>query len=353
MNTIRGRGTVENPDNRFELLQMEKGEYVQHVPGEELEEHRPLTKFFIDPSKTILTKNNSPDVGFDFSVNPYRGCEHGCIYCFARPTHEYLGMSAGLDFETKILIKKNAPALLREKLLSKSWKGEQISLSGITDCYQPIERQYKLTRQILEVLKEFNNPVSIITKNSLVTRDIDLLAPMAEINTAFVLISVTTLDAKLAEKMEPRTSHPVARLKAIEKLRYAGIPVGTMVAPVIPGLTDHEMPAILKAVASAGAEFAGYVPLRLPYVLDDLFQRWLTDHFPDRKEKVLNRIREIRGGKLNDGNFGSRMQGEGVYAEHLRSMFEIYCKKEKLNQKERNLSSEHFKKPTPQGEFNF
>jgi DNA repair photolyase len=352
MTTIKGRGTAENPTNRFEHLHYEEGEYVQHVPGEE-EEHRPQTRFYLDPSKSILTKNNSPDVGFDFSVNPYRGCEHGCIYCFARPTHEYLGLSAGLDFETKIMIKKNAPELLRAKLLSKTWEGDVINLSGITDCYQPIERKFKLTRGIIEVLKEFNNPLSIITKNSLVTRDLDLLAPMAEMNLVGVFISVTTLDPKLAERMEPRTSHPVSRLNTIEKLTEAGIPVGVMVAPVIPGLTDHEMPSILKAVSSAGAKFASYVPLRLPFVLDELFEGWLEQHFPDRKEKVLNRIREIRGGKLNDGEFGSRMRGEGKYADQLRSMFEIYSKKEKLNQERLNLSSKHFKKPTPQGEFNF
>jgi DNA repair photolyase len=352
MTPLKGRGTAENPTNRFEHLHYEEGEYVQHVPGEP-EEHRPLTKFYIDPSKTILTKNNSPDVGFDYSVNPYRGCEHGCIYCFARPTHEYLGMSAGLDFETKILIKKNAPDLLREKLMSNSWEGEQINLSGITDCYQPIERKLELTRKIIGVLKDFNNPTAIITKNALVTRDIDLLAPMAELNCASVFISVTTLDSDLASRLEPRTSVPSARLRAIEQLAKAGIPVGTMIAPVIPGLTDHEMPAILKAVASAGAKFAGYVPLRLPYVLDDLFSGWLTTHYPDRKEKVLNRIREIRGGKLNNSEFGSRMRGEGIYAEQIRSMFHLYTKKEKLNEDRVKLTSEHFRKPSPQGEFEF
>lgn len=350
MHPLRGRGTAENPTNRFEQFHYEHGDYVQHIPGEE-EEAKTLTKFYIDPSKTILTQNDSPDVGFEFSVNPYRGCEHGCIYCFARPTHEYLGLSAGLDFETKILIKKNAPELLREKLSSKSWKGDLINLSGITDCYQPIERKMKLTRGIVGVLSEFKNPFSIITKNALVTRDIDLIAPMAEMNAAMVMMSMTTLDPKLAEKMEPRTSHPESRLRAVEKLREAGIPVGVMVAPIIPGLNDHEMPAILKAVASAGAIAAGYVPLRLPFVLDELFQSWLMDHFPDRKEKVLNRIREIRGGKLNDSQFGSRMRGEGIYAEQIRSMFHLYCKKEGLNSKRINLSSEHFKKPSPQGEF--
>lgn len=351
MDILKGRGTAHNPNNRFEKIELHEGEYAHEVYDSD--PSKPRTVFLIDPSRTIVTKNDSPDVGMEHTINPYRGCEHGCIYCFARPTHEYLDMSAGLDFETKILVKKNAPELLREKLNSKSWRGEVISLSGITDCYQPIERKFKLTRGILEVLKEFKNPVSIITKNALVTRDIDLLQPMAEINASAVFISVTTLDPKLAEKMEPRTSHPESRLRAIEKLRNAGIPVGTMIAPVIPGLTDHEMPAILKAVSSAGAEYAGYVTLRLPYVLDELFIKWLDDHFPEKKDKILNRIREIRGGKLNDGNFGTRMRGQGIYADQIKTMFDIYSKKEKLNLKRINLSSEGFKKQTPQGEFEF
>lgn len=349
---FKGRGTSENPTNRFLSTTVEGGDYVQYVPGEELEP-APHTQFFDDPSRTILTKNSSPDVGFDYSVNPYRGCEHGCVYCYARPTHEFLGLSAGVDFETKIFVKKNAPELLREKLESKSWKGEPINLSGITDCYQPVERKLRLTRGIVEVLAEFRNPFSIITKNHLVTRDIDLLRPMAELGATMVLVSVATLDGKLSEKLEPRTSHPDSRLRAIEKLAEAGIPVGTMVAPLIPGLTDHELPAILKAVRSAGAEYAGYVPLRLPYVLDELFGDWLAQHYPLQKEKVLNRIREIRQGKLNSSEFGNRMRGEGPYADHLNSMFKLYTRKEGLNQKSLELSSEHFKRPSAQRDFGF
>lgn len=346
---IKGRGTSANPVGRFEKMNIEEGDYVQHSYEEVTTS--PRTHFYVDPSRSILTKNDSPDVGFDFSVNPYRGCEHGCIYCFARPTHEYLGLSAGLDFETKIFVKKNAAALLREKLMSKSWVPQTINISGVTDCYQPVERSLKLTRACLEVLVEFKNPFSIITKNHLVTRDIDLLKQVADIPAVMVLISVTTLDPRLAEKMEPRTSHPAARLRAIEKLAQAGIPVGAMVAPVVPGLTDHEMPTILKAVKSAGATVAGYVPLRLPYGLDDLFVNWLDEHYPDRKDKILNRIREIRGGKLNDSQFGSRMRGDGIYAEQLRSMFHLYAKKEGLNQKDIDLSAEHFKRPSPQVSF--
>lgn len=346
---IKGRGTDLNPNNRFERLKFEEGELTQPFPEEELPLHR--TQFYDDPSKTILTSNDSPDIGFDYSINPYRGCEHGCVYCFARPTHEYLGMSAGLDFESKILVKRNAPQLLREKLASKSWEPQCINVSGVTDCYQPIERKLQITRKCLEVLLDFRNPFSIITKNHLVTRDLDVLQEMAKFKGVGVFISITTLDPKLAEVMEPRTSHPASRLKAIEKLAKAGIPVGSMVAPVIPGLTDHEMPSILKAIKNAGGEFAGYVPLRLPFVLDDLFSNWLETHFPDRKEKVLNRIREIRGGKLNDGNFGSRMRGEGIYAEHLRSMFHLYSKKEGLNQKRLNLTSEHFRRVSLHGQM--
>lgn len=346
---IKGRGTALNPLNRFEKIDIEEGDFVQHCPDDEEPLH--LTEFISDPSRSILSQNDSPDVGFDFSVNPYRGCEHGCVYCFARPTHEYLGLSAGIDFETKILVKHNAPELLREKLSSKSWKPEVVNFSGVTDCYQPIERKLEITRKCLEVMRDFRNPFTIITKNALVTRDLDILKEMAAIHGVGVFISVTTLDPKLAHVMEPRTSVPLTRLKAIETLAKAGVYVGSMVAPVVPGLTDHEMPKILKAVADAGAKFAGMVPLRLPYVLDDLFIQWLEQHFPDRKEKVLNRIREIRGGKLNNADFGSRMRGEGVYAEQLRAMFRLYCSKEGLNKDRLELSVEHFRKEPIAGQM--
>ena len=346
---LKGRGTAVNPLNRFEHVAIEEGDFVQHSPDDEMPLFR--TEFIDDPSRSILSQNDSPDVGFDFSVNPYRGCEHGCVYCFARPTHEYLGMSAGLDFETKILVKHNAASLLRDKLASRSWKPAVVNFSGVTDCYQPIERKLEITRRCLEVMSDFRNPFTIITKNSLVTRDLDILKDMAEINGVGVFISVTTLDPKLAEVMEPRTSHPVSRLRAIETLAKAGIPVGSMIAPVVPGLTDHEMPKIIKAIKNAGASFAGMVPLRLPYVLDDLFSQWLEQHFPDRKDKVLNRIREIRGGKLNNSDFGSRMRGEGVYAEQLRSMFRLYTAKEGLNQKHLALSTEHFRRVASPGQL--
>src|SRR6185503_15780128 len=257
-----------------------------------------------------VTSNDSPDVGMEASVNPYRGCEHGCIYCYARPTHEYFGLSAGLDFETKIFVKERAPELLREELMSPKWDVKVVSLSGVTDCYQPIERKMQLTRRCLQVLSEFGNPCGVITKNHLITRDIDVLRELAERNLVVAILSITTLDTEVQRVMEPRTSAPARRLAAVEALAKAGIRAGVMVAPVVPGMTDHEMPAILKAAADAGAVFAGYVPLRLPFALAGMFEDWLEKHFPQRKSKVLNRIRQIRSGKLNDGDFHTRMTGE-------------------------------------------
>jgi DNA repair photolyase len=305
------------------------------------------TIFLKDETRSIINYNDSPDVGFNASINPYRGCEHGCIYCFARPNHEYLGFSAGLDFESKILVKEDAPELLRRELLSPRWDPQVIAISGVTDGYQPIERRVRLTRRCLEVLAEFRNPVVIITKNELVTRDIDILAKLAKHEAILVFVSVTSLDPELARELEPRASQPARRLAAIEALSAAGIPVASLVAPVIPGLTDHEMPAILSAVKKAGAVAAGYVPLRLPYGVAPLFEEWLTLHRPLQKEKILGRVREIRGGKLNDPNFGSRMQGSGAYAENIAELFEISCRKAGLNSKRPQLSAKNFQRPGP------
>jgi DNA repair photolyase len=305
---VRGRGAASNPANRFERISYERSQW------DEPEDPSVQTTFLVDNTRSIIAHNDSPDVGFDASINPYRGCEHGCIYCFARPNHEYLGFSAGLDFETKILVKTDAPDLLRRELASPQWKPQVIAISGVTDAYQPIERRLQLTRRCLEVLVEFRNPVVIITKNELVARDVDLLRELAKVEGILVFISVTSLDSELAGELEPRASHPARRLAAIESLAAAGIPVGALVAPVIPGLTDHEMPAILSAVARAGAIGASYVPLRLPYGVAPLFEEWLSLHRPLQKEKILNRIREIRGGRLNDPNFRTRMQGAGAYA---------------------------------------
>jgi DNA repair photolyase len=325
---IATRGAGGNPTNRFETLHLET-----NLDDDEFEKDEPRvrTQFLKDLSSRIVTFNDSPDVGFEASVNPYRGCEHGCIYCYARPTHEYLGFSAGLDFESKIMVKTDAPRLLRDELSSPKWQPKVIAMSGVTDCYQPIERQLKLTRGCLEVLAEFRNPVGIVTKNQLVTRDLDYLGELAKFNAVAVFISITTLDPKLRRLMEPRTSPPEARLKAVTILATAGIPVGVLIAPVLPGLTDHEIPAILDAAAAAGANSAGYVPLRLPYGVAPLFEQWLANHFPDKKEKVLNRIRAMRGGKLNDPNFGSRMRGEGIFADQIETLFEVARRKTGLD----------------------
>ena len=287
------------------------------------EDPLPQTQFLKDTTQSIIAYNDSPDIGFRASINPYRGCEHGCIYCYARPFHEYLGFSSGLDFETKIMVKENAPELLRQELASKKWEPQVIAMSVVTDCYQPVERRLKLTRGCLEVLAEFRNPVGIVTKNLLVTRDIDILSELARHNAAAVFISLTTLDSDLRKIMEPRTSPPAARLAAIQKLSQAGIPVGVMLAPVIPGLTDSEIPSLLKAAAEAGAKSAGYVVLRLPHAVAPLFEQWLAKHFPDRKEKILNRLRSIRDGKLYRPQFGSRMSGEGIFADQISQMFDV------------------------------
>jgi DNA repair photolyase len=334
------RGAAENPGNRFEKLHLEPD--ADWNPDEQV---LPRTQFLVDHSQTAIAYNDSPDLGFCASLNSYRGCEHGCIYCYARPTHEYLGFSAGLDFETKIMVKERAPELLRAELSSAKWQPQIIVMSGVTDCYQPVEGKLKLTRRCLEVLLEFRNPVAIITKNFLVTRDLDLLRQLAKHNCASVCVSVTTLDPKLRNIMEPRTSPPQARLNAIRKLSEAGIPVSVNVAPIIPGLTDHEMPAILKAAAEAGATSAGFTVVRLPHGDKALFENWLTTHFPDRKDKVLNRIKAMRGGKLYDAQWGSRMRGEGVFAEQIAQMFEVARRKAGFKDDRGELSTAYFRRP--------
>jgi DNA repair photolyase len=339
---LKGRGAASNPANRFESTSYTRTDW------DDPDDPQPHTLFLKDTTRSIITYNDSPDVGFDASINPYRGCEHGCIYCFARPNHEYLGFSAGLDFETKILVKEDAPELLFRELSSRSWKPQVIAISGVTDAFQPIERRLQITRRCLEVLARFRNPVVIITKNELVTRDIDLLSELARDNAALVFVSVTSLDNDLARELEPRASQPQRRLAAIEQLAAAGIPVGSLVAPVIPGLTDHEMPAILAAARNAGAKLAGYVPLRLPYGLAPLFEEWLNRHRPLQKEKILGRIQEIRGGRMNDPNFGSRMRGQGAYAQQMGELFQISCRKLGLNTIRPKLSAEHFRRPSPQ-----
>jgi DNA repair photolyase len=346
---IGGRGASWSPANRFEKLHVDLTDVDVIDPDPDAEEKpRTRTQFFRDGSKSIITYNNSPDVGFEASINPYRGCEHGCIYCYARPTHEYLGLSAGLDFESKIVVKMDAPKLLRAELESPRWKPQVLVMSGVTDPYQPVEKKLRITRGCLEVLAQFRNPVAIITKNRLVARDVDLLGELAKDNAAAVNVSVTSLDPELQRVLEPRTSPPAARLETIAQLHTAGIPVGVMVAPIIPGLTDHEIPKIIEAAAKAGAQFAGHVLVRLPWAVAPLFEHWLEEHFPDRKEKVLGRIRETRGGeKLYDSRWRTRQIGEGIFAEQIASMFEVSCRRAGFGER-RELSTAAFRRSREQ-----
>jgi DNA repair photolyase len=342
--SIRGRGAADNPPNRFQSL------IRIPLPDADAEDAvAPHTQFFRDSSKSILAKNDSPDIPFDVSLNPYRGCEHGCAYCFARPTHEYLGWSAGLDFETRIMVKEDAPELLHQQFLAKSWRPQPIGFGTVTDVYQPVERRLRITRRCLEVFLRFRNPVGIVTKSALISRDADLLAELAQFGAAAAFVSVTTLDAELARKLEPRAAAPAARLRTVEELRRAGVPVAVMVAPVIPGLTDHEAPAILRAVADAGALTANYVVLRLPHGVKDVFADWLARHYPaGGGEKVLGRIRDIRGGRLNDPRFGTRMRGEGEWAEAFSRLFKITRRKVGMTDSMPRLSAAHFRRPGQQ-----
>lgn len=335
----RGRGAGGNPSHRFETIT-----FVPDETDPELDSGVETT-FFKDRSRSVIAYNTSPDVGFEASVNPYRGCEHGCVYCYARPTHEYLGFSPGLDFESRILVKEDAPELLRKELSSSTWKPQVLAMSGVTDPYQPVERRLELTRRCLEVLAEFRNPVAIVTKNHLVIRDIDFLKDLAAVGAAAVFVSVTTLDSTLARKMEPRASQPQLRLDAVRRLSAAGIPTGVMVAPIVPALTDHEIPRILSAAAQAGATTAGYVLLRLPFGVKSLVEDWLERHFPARKNKVLNRIRELRGGNLNDPRFSSRMKGEGIFADQIARIFDAGCRRAGLGRKTWQFSTASFRRP--------
>lgn len=341
LNRATGRGSEVLNQSRFDKLTRETDlSHYEHADDEDVSLVR--TQVFKDASRKVISENDSPDVGFRYSINAYRGCEHGCAYCYARPTHEFLGHSAGLDFESKIYVKDQAPELLREALMKKSWLPETIMMSGVTDCYQPLERKYELTRRLLRVLADFKNPVGLITKNHLITRDIDILQELASQQLVVAFLSVTTLDSDLARKLEPRTSSPQMRLQAIETLAKAGVPVGVNVAPVIPGLTDHEMPMILERAKNAGASMAGFVPLRLPYSVSEIFSEWLLTHRPETRDKVLSAVRSFRGGELNDGNFKSRMRGEGPKAEHLRAMFHLFTKKYGLNQRDITLRTDLF-----------
>ncbi len=333
---IKGRGASFNPPNRFERLHVEPLE-------EPWDDDRQIqTEFFLDTSRSILAKNDSPDLDFTYSINPYRGCEHGCAYCYARPSHEYLGFSAGLDFESKILVKPDAPRLLEETFRKKSWQAQVVAFSGNTDPYQPIERRLQLTRQCLEVFLKYRNPAEIVTKNFLVTRDSDILKELASLQLVHVLISITSLNPELVRMMEPRTSTPKKRLEAIETLANNGVPVGVNAAPIIPGLNDEELPNILREVARRGATSAGYILVRLPGPVKEIFLDWLSRNLPDRKAKVISRLKAVRSGKLSDSRWGIRMRGEGEIAETIRDLFHLTCKKHHLNEQEVNLSTAHF-----------
>ncbi len=298
-----------------------------------------------DTSKTVIARNTSPDIPFDRSINPYRGCEHGCVYCFARPTHAYLGLSPGIEFESKLFYKPEAPELLRKELSKKGYRCDVMAIGTNTDPYQPVERETRLMRRILEVLAEFNHPVGIVTKNHLVTRDIDILAPMARKGLVEVNLSVTTLDRHLANVMEPRASTPSRRIAAIKALADAGIPTGVMTSPMIPALNDHEMEAILDQAAAAGATRANYIVLRLPIEVGPLFEAWLREHYPDRAERVLSLVRQTRGGKLYDSAWGERMRGQGPYAQLLRQRFGVAIRRLGLNQDRHRLDTSLFKAP--------
>jgi DNA repair photolyase len=334
--SIKGRGASLNPPNRFERL------HVEPLDGHWEDDRTVETEFLVDTSRTILAKNDSPDLDFTYSINPYRGCEHGCVYCYARPSHEYLGFSAGIDFESRILVKPKAPELLEQAFKKKSWQPQVIAFSGNTDPYQPVERKLQLTRRCLEVFLKYRNPVEVVTKNSLITRDLDLLQQLASFNLVHVLISITSLDPELVRVMEPRTSTPAKRLEAIQILAANRIPVGVNAAPIIPGLNDEELPSILGEASGRGATSAGYILVRLPGEVKGIFLDWLHRELPERESKIVNRLREVRSGRLSDSRFGSRMRGEGKVAETIEDLFRLACKKYHLNERIITLSTEHF-----------
>jgi len=342
----KGRGAVTNLQGRYEVDQRESVDDGWIAPSEE-ESGRPAlrTQIFEERAKSILTHNQSPDIPFSVSLNPYRGCEHGCIYCFARPTHSYLGLSPGLDFESRIYAKVNAPELLAREMAKKSYVPEPIALGVNTDAWQPVERDLQLTRRVIQVMSEHNQAFAAITKNSLIERDIDLLAPMAEKGLMMAAITITTLDADIARTLEPRAATPARRLRTIRALSEAGIPVGVSIAPVIPFVTDQDMERVLEACAEAGATSASYIVLRLPWEVAPLFKGWLEAHFPDRAERVMNRVRDMRGGKDYDSSFSTRMKGEGLWADLLKQRFANAVRRLGLNARNHGiLDMSHFKR---------
>jgi DNA repair photolyase len=347
----KGRGAVANPDGRFEPETRVRIDDGWGTLDQETEEPPPIqTTVSIDATRTIIARNQSPDIPFSQSINPYRGCEHGCIYCYARPTHAYFGLSTGLDFETKLFAKPDAAKLLAEELRKPGYKPSAIALGTNTDPYQPIEREMKITRSVLETLAAFNHPFSIVTKSALVVRDLDIIAPMAAKRMARVFISVTTLDRELARKLEPRASTPPKRLEAIKALAGAGVPIGIMTAPIIPALTDWEIERLLEAGRAAGAQSAGYTVMRLPFEIKDLFAQWLEAHAPGKAKHVLSLVRQVRDGKLNDPNFGTRMRGTGTYAELIAKRHRLACERLGFNRNDWSLDLTRFKPPPAPGD---
>jgi DNA repair photolyase len=342
----KGRGAVSNRTGRFESRLVEPVDDGWGIADEPLP---PLeTQVLPEPPQRVITYNNSPDIGFDRSINPYRGCEHGCTYCYARPSHAYVNLSPGLDFETRLFYKKDAAARLREELNKRGYRPAPISLGANTDPYQPIEKKLRVTRSILEVLVESHHPLTIVTKSALVVRDIDLLSRLAAEQLVRVFVSVTTLDDELKRRMEPRAASPKARLAALSTLAAAGIPAGVMFAPVVPAINDHELEAVLEAAAAARAETAAYVLLRLPGEVKDLFYEWLDTHYPDRAQRVRSRIRELRGGRDNDPRFGHRMRGHGPWADLLEKRFDAACRRHGLARRgSKPLETGAFRPPNP------
>lgn len=345
----KGRGALSNRDGRYEPTFRTLVDDGWAGGGEQGDPPVLRTTVTRDESRTVITRNRSPDVPFEQSINPYRGCEHGCIYCFARPTHAYLGLSPGLDFESRLFAKPDAPSLLRRELSRRGYRPSVLAIGTNTDPYQPVERRLRIMRGILEVLAECRHPVTITTKSSLVVRDLDILAPMAAQNLASVALSITTLDGRLARTLEPRAPAPAKRLAAIERLNGAGVPTAVMVAPVIPAITDHELETIIERAAMAGAPAAGYILLRLPLEIRDLFQEWLEAHFPDRAKRVLNRMRAMRDGRLYVDAYGTRMRGTGVDADLLERRFRLVCRRLGLDKGRGRLATDKFTPPDRTG----
>jgi DNA repair photolyase len=337
------RGTELEIQNRFESVSIEAFDDGWETIGEELPVIQ--TQFLVDHARSILFKNDSPDIGMDYSINVYRGCEHGCAYCRARPYHEYLGFNAGIDFESKIMVKHDAPMLLRKTFDSKKWVPQCVMMAGNTDCYQPAERKYKITRQVLEVFLEYRNPVSILTKNALILRDLDILKELSSMNLVSTMLSITSLDPLLRSKLEPRTSTSKMKLKAIEELAKANVRVGVMVGPIIPGLNDNEVPNILKRAGDAGATFVAHTILRLPQAVAPIFTNWIEKNYPEKAKRVMARVMMIRSGKLNDANWGTRMSGTGAYADYMHNLVHVLSEKYQMNKPRMPLRTDLFHRP--------